>query len=187
MVSRISAQKGQMQLIQAFSRMAPTYNAKLLIVGSPLFGEEREYDRMLKFVVENNLRDKVEIREQVLPSKVYGEIAKMDICVHPTSAPEPLGQIVIQYLKMSRPTIVSNQGGYLDWVRDGSNAILVEANNVGSLQEKLETLIASPKFRDELGKRAGATPYPTELQIQNDLLKAIQKVDKDWSDQTCVF
>jgi len=178
MISRISAQKGQMALLRAFLKIHSQYDARLILIGSPLFGEESEHTKIINFISNNGLSEKVELRSQIDSSQVYQEIAKLDICVHPTTEPEPLGQIVIQYLKMGRATLVSNEGGYLDWVKDGSNAVLCRANDTEDLAVKLANLIEDKNLRKKIGEAAKATGYPSREQIGFDLLEAINEFQK---------
>jgi glycosyltransferase involved in cell wall biosynthesis len=154
-IGRIDEQKGQKELVLAFSEIIKKYvNCRLVIVGEPTVGEpeQEKYARELKKL----------IKELKLESKIlfFGFrkdthllAANMDLFVLP-SYRETFGYVVVEAMASGTPVIGTNAGGVPEILGQGKYGYLCEARSSSSLAEKLEEALAQPDERAEKSKAA---------------------------------
>ncbi|MCL1871578.1 MAG: glycosyltransferase [Promicromonosporaceae bacterium] len=162
MVARMAGWKGQELLVEAFAQAYAGTGTRLRLVGAALFGDDDVVGRV------RALADRLGVAGQLdLPGHVDdvgAEIAALDVCVQASTQPEPLGQNVLQYLALGRPTVVADAGGPLEWVRDGVNGLVFRTGDAASLAGALKRM-ADPALRVELARGARATAVPTDAEI----------------------
>lgn len=78
----------------------------------------------------------------------------MDIFVHASTEPEPLGRVIVEAQLLGKPVVASAHGGPLELVTDGVNGFLVPPSNSVCLAEALEKLLASEDLRRNIGNTA---------------------------------
>lgn len=155
MVARLAPWKGQELLVRAFARAFPTGGVRLRLVGAAQFGEDDD-------VVLRDLAGRLGVAERVdligHVEDVAAEIRALDVCVQASLRPEPMGQNVLQYLALGRPTVVAGAGGPLEWVTDGENGLVFTPGSVESLAAALGRLADDHALRARLAAAAAATP-----------------------------
>lgn len=155
MVARLAPWKGQAFLIDAFATLATSYpDVNLRLIGGAGFGGGEYQDELERKVLSLGLSDRVEFVGQVAPESVSDYIDNLDICVHSSIIPEPLGQNVLQYLARGSVVLASGEGGPCEWIKDGENGILFEPRSRDELAASLRSLIENSDLRERL--RAGA-------------------------------
>jgi len=174
MVARLAAWKGQELLLEAFAgAYGGGSRTRLRLVGAAHFGDGDYAARLRARAAALGVADRVELPGHV--TDVAGEIAAMDVCVQASTLPEPLGQNVLQYLALGRPTVVADAGGPLEWVRDGENGLVFRSGDVGSLAAVLGRL-ADPALRDRLAAGARATTVPTDVEVAAAFARFLSEV-----------
>lgn len=156
MVARLAPWKGQALLVEAFARAFAGTDVRLRLVGAAQFGEEDYVAELRRRVAATGLADRVDLVGHV--DDVAGEIARLDVCVQASLRPEPLGQNVLQYLALGRPTVVAGAGGPVEWVTDGENGLVFRPGDVGSLAGALGRLRDDAGLRRRLAAAAARTP-----------------------------
>lgn len=149
-VGRISRWKGQHVFLEAAADVLKAgYDARFLIVGSPLFGEEA-YQQELQ-----GLAERLGIGSHVdflgFQPDVRAVMQDMDILVHASTIPEPFGQVVIEGMVEGLPVIATNGGGVREIVTHGENGLLVEMGDAEGLARELCRLLRDPAFASRLG------------------------------------
>lgn len=181
MVARIDPWKGQELLFTAFARVFKDSAAKLYIAGAPAFGHENYLDRLKQHARTLGIENQVVFMGHI--ENVPDFLSGMDICVHSSIRPEPLGQNVLQYLAAGRPTVAVNAGGPPEWVTDWKNGLLVRMGNEDDLVDALNVLNNDFKLRKTLSE--GALHFrkiPTDAEIANrfgSLFLAVQRAVRE--------
>lgn len=155
MVARLSPWKGQLLLLDAFARAFGGSEVRLVLAGSPAFGETTFPAEISRRARELGVEDRVDLAGHV--EDVSALLNELDICVQASTRPEPLGQNVLQYLAAGRPTVVADEGGPAEWVSDGLNGSHFRANDVDDLARVLTRLAADRAFRTRLARSAALT------------------------------
>ncbi len=161
MVGRLAPWKGQDLFLRAFARAFPDDQARAVIVGSAMFGEE-DYQRGLGALAsELGIERHVEFRG--FREDVWSELAGFDVLVHASRAPEPFGQVVLEGMAAGLPVIAPDEGGPATMIADGHSGVLYKSRDVNALASAMRSLHDAPERRVELGtsaRRAAAAYHP---------------------------
>jgi glycosyltransferase involved in cell wall biosynthesis len=153
MVGRFQRGKGQHLFIEAAAavcRRKP--DARFILVGDTQFGLEPGYKAELEDLVR-----RYELSHSVVftgwRNDVPALLSIVDILVHPSTAPESFGLVVVEALLLGKPVIVSHQGGLTEIVTDGETGFLVPPGDVTVLAGKILLLLSNEGLRREMGER----------------------------------
>ena len=152
LVGRISSWKGQHIFLEAAAAVREAgFEAKYLLAGTPMFGEEA-YEAQLHAQVERlGLGDCVEFLGFV---DVAGLLPTLDILVHASTSPEPFGQVVIEGMSEGLPVIGTDGGGVREIIVHNENGLLVPMGDPDAMAEAILCLLRDPALARALG-RAG--------------------------------
>lgn len=148
-VGRVTPWKGQRSFVEAAGLIAGRLpEANFVVVGDADTEENRGYRSELEARAEElglsqRLRF-VGFREDVC---VY--LAAMDVFVLPSSAPEPLGRVVLEAMAAGTPVVATAHGGPVEVLEGGRCGLLVPPDEEGALAEAVERLVRDA----ELGAR----------------------------------
>lgn len=156
MVARIDPWKGQRLLLHAFSSLENSGEIQLLFAGSAQFGHSDYLSELRGVVNELDMGDRVKFFGHV--GNVAEFIESLDICIHSSLRPEPLGQNILQYLAAGKPVIAANAGGPAEWINPGINGLLFETGNVEALGQCIDSLVKDREMRNRLSQAAFQTP-----------------------------
>lgn len=163
MVARLADWKGQALLLEAFARTFPLGPITLHLYGGTSFGSD-DYAHYLKaFAKKLNIYDRTHFHGHV--EDVHGAIDSLDICVQASTRPEPLGQNVLQYLALGKPTIAANSGGPAELIDDNINGVLFEMGSVEGLSFALRKLDENYSVRRRIANGAAKTPIRSDTDI----------------------
>ena len=156
----IQAGKGQEDLVRALAQLKQRgHNVELLIAGS---GSGDGYLLRLQDLVQELAITKAVIFSGFIDDP-YAVMASADIVVT-CSRSEAFGRTVIEAMLLSRPIVYSKAGSHLDYMIEGTTGLGYNPEDVAGLADQLGTLIANPRLRKSLGKKAKA--YATETFTQ---------------------
>ncbi|MBF9131797.1 glycosyltransferase [Plantactinospora sp. S1510] len=156
MVGRLQRWKGQHVFLRAFALAFRGTDVRARIAGAPLFAETAYETEIRRLVAELGIADQVDLLGHV--DDVPGFLDSVDILVHASTRPEPLGQTVIQGLARALPIVATEGGGPGEWIRSGVNGLLVPPNDPEALGGALLRLADSAELRAGLAAGAAATP-----------------------------
>jgi len=156
LVARIDPWKGQDLLLRAFVEAFPVSTIQLVFFGAAAFGTDDYLARLRALAKEIGAEDRVTFAGHV--DDVTDAIDQLDVCVQCSVRPEPLGQNVLQYLAAGKPTIVADEGGPVEWVRDNENGLVFRARDASSLASCLRRLAEEHELRERLAVAALSTP-----------------------------
>jgi len=74
-----------------------------------------------------------------------------DICLYPSSAPEPFGLTMLEAMSMAKPMIVTNMGGMPEIIKDGVNGFVVPVRDFEAMAAKICQLLEDVKLRERFG------------------------------------
>jgi len=147
-IGRLAPWKGQDLCLRAFAEAFPDGDERCVLVGSALFGED-EFEQHLRQLADDlGLGDRVEFRG--FQPDVWQELARIDILVHASVIPEPLGQVVLEGMGAGVPVLAANAGGPAELVHDGVNGMLYPMGDRPALASALRILAADPERRRRL-------------------------------------
>ncbi len=145
--------KGQEIFIDAAKALKDTApNLKMLIIGGTP-DDCTPYEAMLKKrVIDEGLDDCIIFTGHVsdMPMVYSG----LDIVVSASTAPEPLGTVVIESMAMGRPLIGPDHGGAAEMIRHGETGLLFKAGSATDLANKIRSVYENKKVAKTLGDTA---------------------------------
>ncbi|XTZ17762.1 glycosyltransferase family 4 protein [Micromonospora echinospora] len=156
MVGRLQPWKGQHVFLQAFAAALPDSDVRAYLCGAPLFGEAAYEAELRALAARLGVADRVHFLGHV--DDVSAVLDSVDILVHASLGPEPLGQTVLQGLARAKPVIATEGGGPGEWIRSGVNGLLVPPGRPEALAGALRRMVASHRLRTELAAAAAGTP-----------------------------
>jgi glycosyltransferase involved in cell wall biosynthesis len=174
-VGRISPWKGQDVFIRALAEAFPRGDARGVVVGAALFGEEG-YERSVRSLsAELGLDGRVEFRG--FREDVDAELARLDVLVHASVLPEPFGQVVVEGMAAGLPVVAAAAGGPAEIIDDGVSGLLFPPGDVEALAAVLRRLAGDPRLRSRLGAagRVRANDFRPEI-VARELLAVYQDV-----------
>ena len=134
-VGRLSAQKGQFVLIEAFARVVNSgKNIKLILAGD---GELRP--AIEQSILEHQLKEHVEITGWISGNRVRHLLRSVRGLVLPSFA-EGLPVVIMEAMAMGRPVISTFVAGIPELVHDGTNGWLVPAGDVDALVDAINRI-----------------------------------------------
>lgn len=74
-----------------------------------------------------------------------------DICLYPSTSPEPFGLTMLEAMSMAKPMIVSNMGGMPEIIKDGINGFVVPVRDFETMAAKICQLLEDSKLKRRFG------------------------------------
>lgn len=148
-VGRLSAEKGQAGLLQAFAEASNDIpGLQLLFVG-----EGPEGDRLQAMARELGVADKVEFPGRRGETETLRNIADSDILVLP-SFMEGLPIVLMEAMAIGTPVIASRVAGIPELVADGESGLLFTPSNWYELAACIRRLASDEELRTSLAEKA---------------------------------
>ncbi len=140
---RIAPYKGLDILINAFTELMRTHQARLLIVGE---GDLKPYESLLE-----NLSEVEVINRWIPDSEVGIWFEQATIVVLPYTKATQSGVVTIA-ATFQLPVIATRSGGLPEQIQDGKTGILVEPGDTRELVQALIRLLDDPEYATDLSK-----------------------------------
>jgi glycosyltransferase involved in cell wall biosynthesis len=159
-VGRLSREKGQAGLLEAFASMCRDHrNVELRFVGD---GPER--DQLRARADELGIADRVSFAGRLGEQDTLEQIAGADILVLP-SFMEGLPIVLMEAMAIGTPVIASRVAGIPELVEDGKSGLLFTPSDWRALSECMRRLVSDEPLRETLA-RAGRTAVASEFDIK---------------------
>jgi glycosyltransferase involved in cell wall biosynthesis len=146
-VGRLSKEKGLDLLLEAFNGM----EAELVIIGD---GD------MMRFCIDAAReigRGKIKVMGWQDESVVINQMLESDVLILPSKVMETSGIVVREAAQYFLPSIVPDQGGVIEFVKDGVNGLYFETGNKKSLISAMGKFINDKSLSEKLGINARKT------------------------------
>jgi glycosyltransferase involved in cell wall biosynthesis len=148
-VARLHHWKGQDVLIQAVALARREVPVKLTLFGDVYPGNEHVRRRLEQLVARLGVQEVVRFAGfEADWTRIYPTI---DVCVVPSTDPEPFSLATVEAQACARPVIASRLGGPAEIVVDGASGLLVEPRSPQQLAEAIVQLARTPQLIGELG------------------------------------
>lgn len=145
-IARFDPRKKLDLLINAFSIVVKTHDAKLVLVGSGPLEES-----LKKQVNDLNLQDKVLFLGY---RKDTPDLLKEADVFLLTSSEEGFGNVIIEAMASKVPVVASGVGGIKEIIKHNHNGLLFESGNQTELVRLIKNLLDSKDTRDKLSTNA---------------------------------
>jgi len=111
-----------------------------------------------------------------------GEVKELyevsEICLYPSSAPEPFGLTMLEAMAMAKPMIVTNMGGMPEVIKDGINGFVIPVRDFEAMAAKICQLLDDIKLKERFGYtgREIVESQYTKEKVTHDTLAVYRKV-----------
>lgn len=155
-IGNVTRGRGQDLVIRALGRLEELPQAWLLIAGAVLpRPRDLEYERELRaLVAELSLTDRVVFAGFVDPIADVLEMA--DTVINAKRRGEGLGVAMLEALVAGKPVVSTSGGGLTEVLADGSNALLIDDDDVDALVGAVLMLWRDPQLRERLAAQGRA-------------------------------
>ncbi|HEY1660368.1 MAG TPA: sugar transferase [Candidatus Sulfotelmatobacter sp.] len=144
-VGRFTRDKGISDLLEAFSRLRPSFpQLRLLLVGA--FDEEDPLPQSARQAITSD--PNIIGCGPVSDTSLYYHL--MDVLVLPTYR-EGFPNVVLEASASGRPVVVTRATGAIDSVKENVTGLLVPVGDVQSLAEAIARLLREPELRTTMG------------------------------------
>lgn len=154
---RITKQKGVRELIEAITRLKDIPNIKLLIIGSPFYGDtknENGFVRALKQQAEP-IKDRICFTGFIPYKEMPGYLKISDIAIIPSLWDDPCPNTVLEAQAMGLPTITTRRGGIPEEVTEENAVLLITDDSFeDNLTSAILDLYNHPEKRQKMSKAA---------------------------------
>jgi glycosyltransferase involved in cell wall biosynthesis len=155
MVGRLTPWKGQDVFLRAFAEAFPQGPHRVILAGSPMFGEEAYHDALRHLARTLGISSRVEFRGFV--HDVPRLLEEADVLVHASVIPEPFGQVIVEGMASGLAVVASDEGGPAETVTNEFDGLLVPQGDAMALAESLYRLGHDHELRMRLGNNAQIT------------------------------
>lgn len=181
-VGRIIEEKGVLELIEAFDRVADDHTV-LLMIGSANFAKKSntEYERRVRESIQKSGKRVIPVG--YVPNaelSLYQSIAAMQVI--PSIWQEPAGLVVLEAQAAGLPVIASKVGGIPEFLSEEAGVLVdVDENFVDTLAGAMRDLLSDPQKLQQMGMagRNFARQYNTQNYYREfkKILNQIQESD----------
>jgi glycogen(starch) synthase len=142
-VGRLDPRKGVDTAVRALEHLPP--DAHLTIAG----GWDRREERRLRELAAD-AADRVAFKGQRSVAELVEDYGSADAVVFPVRWQEPWGLVPLEAMARGRPVVATGRGGSAEYLRDGENCLLFDAEDPRDLAAKLVRLAEDPALRARL-------------------------------------
>ncbi len=150
-IGQITPRKGQLELIEAFAQcQREGLDAKLLIIGSPMFNSDHEYLARLNHVAkENNICRSVEFTG--FREDVPDLLCALDAVVI-NSKSEAFVVVGVEALAAGVPLIATDVGGIREMLTDGENGLIISYGDRDALRNAILKITGDRRLREKFSE-----------------------------------
>jgi glycosyltransferase involved in cell wall biosynthesis len=150
LVGRINSWKGQSLLVDAFARLSARHpRARVALIGDAPPGQPQFETDLDEHIARAGLQGVV--LRAPFRADVASLYAAADICVVPSTRPEPFGLVAIEAMALARPVVAADHGGVTEIVVDGETGRLVLPGDAQALGDALDQLLGAPETARAMG------------------------------------
>ena len=154
LVGNFQAWKGQDVLIRALPRLKTDRPWRCLFIGDTPVGENhaRYHAALVRSVQDLGLSGQVTFTGY--RADVGAIVNALDVLVHTSISPEPLGRVILEGMALEKPVIATRHGGPMEIIESGRSGFLVPPGDPDALAACLTQVLASPALRTSVGRTA---------------------------------
>jgi glycosyltransferase involved in cell wall biosynthesis len=127
-VGQIAPWKGQDVFLRAAAIIADKLpDARFLVIGGPLFGEDKYYKELQNLAGSLGIGDKVRFTGQ--RDDVYGLMRSLDVLAHCSILPEPFGRVIVEAMALGVPVAASDGGAVREIITGPEQGIVYRSGD----------------------------------------------------------
>jgi glycosyltransferase involved in cell wall biosynthesis len=175
-VGRIGLGKGHEHFVEAAIRvLQERHPARFVIVGDPLFEEDRWREEQLRRrIKEAGFEDRIGLLG--FRSDVPAVMRGLDVMVLASDA-EPCGRVLLEAMASGTAVVATNTGGTPELVRDGREGLLVPPRDPEALAGAVRRLVQDRALRESLG-RAGVARVEDSFTVAAHVARTLDVYDR---------
>jgi glycosyltransferase involved in cell wall biosynthesis len=153
MLGMLQEWKGQHVFVEALSllkRRGMVFHAS--IAGTEPFGARGYEQRLRQMVRDFGLEEMVSFVGFV--SKPYDYLTQLDVAVHASIEPEPLGRVVVEAMLVGTAVVATNGGGIPELVEHEKTGLLVPMGDSHAMAQAIGRLLQDNELRQRLVQAA---------------------------------
>lgn len=168
-VGRLDPRKGVDTAVQAMRRLPE--GATLELIGG---WDQREEDRLRQLARELAVEPRVRFAGQLGRSEIAAAYEGADVVVFPVRWEEPWGLVPLEAMAKGRPVVATGRGGSAEYLREGVNCLLFEADQPEALAAAVRRLADDTALRNRLREGGLRTaPQHTEAVFNGAVERAL--------------
>jgi glycosyltransferase involved in cell wall biosynthesis len=169
-VGRLDPRKGVQTAVEALAHLPEA--ATLTLVGG---WDEREEGRLRDLAEELGAGRRVRFEGHRSRDEAMVAYDACDLVIFPVVWAEPWGLVPIEAMARGRPVVATGRGGSGEYLRDGENALLFEAEDAAALASAITRVAEDRELRRRLREGGLATARRNTEDGYNDaVLRAIE-------------
>jgi glycosyltransferase involved in cell wall biosynthesis len=137
--------KGYKYLVKTLERLPKNVNAIIL-------GEGPEKENLLKLAKKLKVENRLILPGFVSEEEKFQYLDNADIYVL-SSLHEGFGIVLQEAMQVGLPIVATNNGGQVDFVKDGENGFLVEPKNSKLISEKIKEMIKNDNLKNKISQK----------------------------------
>ncbi len=150
--SRVSEGKGHIDALRALVSVLRSQMDVSMVFAGPT-QERRCLEKLQEWVKREGLNERVVFTGELGSSELRNWYAASDLIILPSYS-EGLGRVLLEAQSMKKAIVAYNVGGIPEALIDGVTGYLVEKGDIGTLAERITTLLRDRETRHEMGERA---------------------------------
>lgn len=165
-VGRIDRRKGVHTAVEALAHLPP--EARLEIVGG---WDRREEERLREMALRLGVQGQVNFAGHRDRAGLMEAYASADVVVFPVQWREPWGLVPLEAMARGRPVVATGRGGSGEYLVDGENCLLFDAEDPDALAAALMRLASDAGLRERLREAGLATAAQHTEPIFNEAVE----------------
>ena len=174
---RVSPEKGVKELIEAIKKLQDLPDVKLLIIGSPFYGEARNGQEYLGEVEQaaEPIKDRIRFTGFIPYKDMPNYLRISDLAVIPSLWDDPCPNTVLEAQAMGLPIITTRRGGIPEEVtEEGAILLTTDDSFMDKLTESIRQLHDDPQKRKKMGEASYKhSKYYNSERYAEDFYKAL--------------
>jgi glycosyltransferase involved in cell wall biosynthesis len=168
-IGRLDRQKGIDTAIRALARLPQ--EATLSIWGT---GDDGYVAEMRALAESLDVAGQVVFHGWADPAALRSIYRETDVVVFPVRWDEPFGLVPVEAMGMGRPVVTTCRGGTREFVRDGENALVFDADADAALAERIMRLAGDAELRGRL--RDGGLRTAARLSVRRFAERTVAQI-----------
>lgn len=145
--------KNNLLLLQALKKLENNVDFHLTIVGALRSPTEPIYKKTKKYINNNDLQDRVIIKENICHNDTIKEYAKNDLFILPSSD-EQAAYSPLEAMAVGMPVICSDTNGTRWCIEEGENGYIFKSNDLNDLIDKIKLVTKSREQIEKMGEHS---------------------------------